>query len=313
MSTAIQLASSISDGWPREKIDLIKRTCAPDATDDELQMYLHVAKNSGLDPLRKQLHFMKYKGRVTMVADVNGLQERAAEEPDFEGITHAVVYEKDTLEIDQVKGEVVRHTNNPFGQNGKILGAWAIVRRKGMLPFLAMCRFEEYFSSYNDLWKSKPAVMIDKCAKSTALRLAYPKKLGGIYDKAELDKEIDAPAEVSEPKKSGVEGLKERLGVQAQPAQPQTDAGPVIVFGSLRGKLVSGLSDDQLKKAVAEADAKLPELEADPKKAHWVEPVRKCRLAVIDEQFRRKPDAIDAQFTHVEFEPNTPPAESAQL
>lgn len=174
--------------WTPEQRDLIKRTVAPQASDDELAMFLHIAAVSGLDPLRKQIHFMKHSGRVVIVADVNGLQARAAREADFEGLLHAVVYEKDDFQVDNATGSVLRHTTNPLGSNGKILGAWATVKRKGKLPFTSVVRFGEYDNANNALWKSKPAVMIDKVAKSTALRLAYPEQLGGIYDRAELDK-----------------------------------------------------------------------------------------------------------------------------
>lgn len=184
--------------WTREQRELIKATCARDATDDELALFLHVAAQSGLDPLRRQIHFMKYQGRVTIVADINGLQARAAREADFEGILHAVVYAKDVFEVNHVTGEVVKHTSNPLGANGDVVGAWAVVRRKGKLPFVSIVRFNEYFNTANANWKSKPTVMIDKCAKSTALRLAYPEQLGGIYDEAEMgkvEKEINpAPA-----------------------------------------------------------------------------------------------------------------------
>ncbi len=176
--------------YTNEQRELIKRTCAPGATDDELAMYLHVAAQSGLDPLRRQLHFIKVSGRLCFVADVNGLQARAAQESDFEGIAHAVVYEKDSLVVDEAKQEIAEHKHNPFGNNGRIVGAWAIVRRRGMLPFLSLVRFSEYDNGNNPLWKSKPGVMIDKVAKSTALRIAYPTQLGSIYDRSELDKSM---------------------------------------------------------------------------------------------------------------------------
>src|SRR6185369_13857158 len=51
--------------FTREDIAVVKATCAPEATDAELKMFLHIAKQSGLDPLRKQIHFMKYQGRVS--------------------------------------------------------------------------------------------------------------------------------------------------------------------------------------------------------------------------------------------------------
>lgn len=169
-----------------EQRALIKRTVAPTATDDELAMFLHIAGVSGLDPLRKQIHFIKVSGRVYTVADVNGLQARAAREPDFEGLLHAVVFENDEFAVDNTTGQVVKHTTNPL-KGGKILGAWATVHRKGKLPFTSVVRLTEYVNTANGLWATKPAVMIDKVAKSTALRLAYPEQLGGIYEAAELD------------------------------------------------------------------------------------------------------------------------------
>jgi phage recombination protein Bet len=194
MTTALAVAHDVQ-AWTPEQRALIKKTCAPDASDDELSMYLHVAAQSGLDPLRRQLHFMKVKGRVTFIADVNGLQERAAKEADFRGLLHAVVYEKDEFLIDQKTGEVVKHASNPFNA-GKPIGAWAVVFREGMRPFVSTVRFEEYRNG-NPLWNSMPSVMIDKCAKSTVLRLAYPGRFGGIYDKAEIreEKEVNPPPE----------------------------------------------------------------------------------------------------------------------
>lgn len=172
-----------------EQKDLIKRTVAKDATDDELQMFFHVAAASGLDPLLKQIHFTKMGGRIAFIADVNGLQARAARSADFEGIDCATVFAKDDFQMDQKTGEVVRHVNNPFGDNGPPVGAWAVVHRKGKRPFVSCVRFNEYVNPANALWKTKPAVMILKCAKSTALRLAYPERFSGVYDEAELGKE----------------------------------------------------------------------------------------------------------------------------
>lgn len=185
--------AQLAPTWSPEQRELIKRTVAPGASDDELAMFLHIASVSGLDPLRKQIHFTKMGGRVAFIADINGLQARAAKESDFEGILHAVVFEKDDFQVNNATGEIARHLSNPLGTAGKCIGAWAVVKRKGKLPFVSVVRFEEYFNSNNPLWKTKPAVMIDKVAKSTALRLAYPEQLGGIYEAAELDKapEID--------------------------------------------------------------------------------------------------------------------------
>jgi phage recombination protein Bet len=184
--------------WNEDQRALIKRTVAPDATNDELAMFLHVAKKAGLDPLQKQIWFVKRKqnvgtrespkweDRVTIQAGVDGLQARALRMPDCEGIQSAVVYAKDDFVFDKATGEVLRHQGNPFGAQGDIVGAWAIVRRAGKTPFVALIRFSEYHDDRSFLWKAKPSVMIEKVARSTALRRAYPEDFGGIYDPAEM-------------------------------------------------------------------------------------------------------------------------------
>jgi len=225
--------------FTREDIAVVKATCAPEATDAELKMFLHIARQSGLDPLRKQIHFMKYQGRVSIVADINGLQARAAREPDFEGITHACVYEKDEFRVNNVTGEVVQHTSNPFASaKGKLVGAWATVHRRGMKPFTSIVHLEEYVSSYNPLWKTKPSVMLDKCAKSSALRLAYPEQLGGIYERAELEK-----------------------------AKPETDVTPQAALPAPQDSIARQASAivEQVEEAQATAQApSIPILDHDP-------------------------------------------------
>ena len=196
--TALAARAPAAIEWSEDQRALIKRTVAPDATNDELAMFLHVAAKAGLDPLQKQVWFVKRKqnvgtrespkweDRVTIQAGVDGLQARALRMPDCEGIQSAVVYAKDDFVFDKAKGEVVRHLGNPFGGQGDIVGAWAIVRRAGKLPFVALVRYGEYVDDRSFLWKNKPAVMIEKVARSTALRRAYPEDFAGIYEPAEM-------------------------------------------------------------------------------------------------------------------------------
>lgn len=201
--------------WTNEQRDLIKRTVAPNATDDELSLFLHISQVSGLDPLRKQIHFIKAQGRVYTVADINGLQARAAREPDFEGILHAVVYQGEEFVVDHTTGQVVKHASNPLTATGKPIGAWATVKRRGMLPFTSIVRFAEYNSGSGN-WANKPAVMIDKVAKSTAIRLAYPEQLGGVYERAELDQTMEEKEVNATPAPAKAEPSKRAETVKAQ-------------------------------------------------------------------------------------------------
>jgi phage recombination protein Bet len=207
--------------WNEEQRALIKRTVAPDATNDELAMFLHVAAKAGLDPLQKQVWFVKRSGRVTIQAGVDGLQARALRMPDCEGIASAVVYEKEDFLFDKAKGEVVRHQSNPFGAQGSLVGAWGIVHRRGKAPFVALIRYAEYADSNSPLWKNKPAVMLEKVARSTALRRAYPEDFGGIYDPAEMG------TAASPEGMKAIEGEVVAPAAEALPAAGRVEAPPV--------------------------------------------------------------------------------------
>jgi phage recombination protein Bet len=208
--------------WTPEQKALIKRTVAKDCSDDELAMFLHVAAKSGLDPLLKQIHCLKVGGRLAFIADINGLQARAARQPDYEGIDHAVVFEKDEFLVDQKTGEILKHVSNPF-TGGKPVGAWAVVHRKGMRPFRSMVKFSEYSSGNNPLWASKPGVMIDKVAKSTAYRLAYPEEFGQLYERAEFDRATTDDAEPRPTAKDAAKAKASAVVVDAKPVQVRHD------------------------------------------------------------------------------------------
>lgn len=186
--------------WTREQIDLIKRTVMPnDATDDELKLFLHVAARSGLDPMQKQIYAQKRGGKLVTMAGIDGLQARAEKFPDYKGILHGVVCAKDEFVFDAAAGVVLKHSYNAFADRGATLGAWATVQRAGMLPFTVALKFVEYNQSSNSMWKSMPTVMIDKCARHAALRMAFPAQFGGIYEEAEISDSQIGQATVAPP------------------------------------------------------------------------------------------------------------------
>jgi len=83
----------------RDKIELLKRTIAVGATDDELQMFLYVAQRSQLDPLLKQIYLVKrYDSKTggekaTIQIGIDGLRSVAERTGKYAG-SDDPVYEK---------------------------------------------------------------------------------------------------------------------------------------------------------------------------------------------------------------------------
>jgi phage recombination protein Bet len=149
-----------------DQIDLIKRTIAKNATDDELKLFLYRAKILGLDPLKPgQIHFVKYNSSPgQIVVGIEGIRSIAARTGKLAGINRGVI--KD--------------------EQGKLIGAWCEVRRHDWThPAREEVPFSEFTTGRN-LWLSKPETMIKKVAEATALRMAFPDDLGGVYEESEF-------------------------------------------------------------------------------------------------------------------------------
>jgi len=178
-----------------EQKELIKRTVAKGATDDELVLFWHFCQKAGVDPLRKQAHFIKYKenaGPIMMIG-IDGFQARATSDPRYQGLISFAVYENDEFEMNPVTAEIT----HKFGakNRGKILGAYALLRRKDMAPAVIWVAMSEY-SMNRDNWRTKPDVMITKVARATLLRREYPDAFSGVYEPAEFGGEITEQGDV---------------------------------------------------------------------------------------------------------------------
>lgn len=160
-----------------EQVALIKQTVAKGATDTELHMFIEFCKSTRLNPFKKEIWFIKSeKGGVQMMTGINGFLAIANNHPEFDGM------------------EVSVEDND-----GKVVSATAKVYRKDRkYPSVATVYLSEYFkpSKYgNGMWEKMPRMMLQKVAKSVALREAFPQELNGIYTQEEMPPEfaVDAP------------------------------------------------------------------------------------------------------------------------
>jgi len=163
----------------KAQIDLIKKTIAVGATDDELKLFLYVANKRGLDPLLDQIHFVKRKRK-------NAKGEWETIHSIQTGIDGFRVIADRTDKLSGIKRGVIKN-----GQN-EITGAWAEVYRKDWQePAREEVSFAEYCQTNakgepTHMWAKMPETMIKKCAESAALRMAFPQDLSGLYTHEEM-------------------------------------------------------------------------------------------------------------------------------
>ena len=166
-----QDSKELQGQWSREQVELIKSTVALGATDNELKLFLYTAKRTGLDPLTKQIHFVKRQGRVAIQTGIDGYRAIAERSKTLAGIDDAV------YEVESETGKPKKASVTVYRLvDGQRVG------------FTASARWSEYAPQGNQafMWNKMPFLMLGKCAEALALRKAFPNDLTGIYTDEEM-------------------------------------------------------------------------------------------------------------------------------
>ena len=171
-----------------ERIDLVKKTVAIGASDVELELFLYQAKRLGLDPLSRQIHFVK---RKRWSSDLNAYEEVGTVQVGIDGFR---VLAERTGKLAGIKRGVLKD------DKGQLVGGWAEVYRIDWShPAREEVSFTEYCQTTKDgkpmgLWGRMPETMIKKVAEAAALRMAFPADLSGIYADEEMPQEaVETP------------------------------------------------------------------------------------------------------------------------
>jgi phage recombination protein Bet len=181
MTTALQVVENSPAQW-EGKLDLITRTVANGATKDELDLFLYQARRAGLDPLARQIYFVKRSGKGTIQVGIDGLRLIADR-------TGAYAGNDDPVFVD----------GNPFPEAATVT-VWKMVGGQ-RCPFAATARWKEYYPGDQQgfQWKKMPHVMLAKCAEALALRKAFPQDMSGLYVHEEMDQAGSAPLQAAPP------------------------------------------------------------------------------------------------------------------
>lgn len=156
-----------------EQINLIKRTVALGATDLELQLFLNQCKRTGLDPLSRQIHFIKRNGVGTIQTGIDGYRVIAERTGSYAGNDEPVFSYFEAGDSTPQRASVT---------------VYRIIAGQ-RCPFTASAHWNEYYpgdGSQGFFWRKMPHGQLAKCAEALALRKAFPNDLSGIYTNEEM-------------------------------------------------------------------------------------------------------------------------------
>lgn len=154
-------------------------------TDQEVAMFVRTCQAKALDPFENgEVYLIKYddKAPAQLVVGCHAYVRRADHFPEYRGYRAGITVIRDmngTKEVVQKEGACVYKA---FGE--KLIGGWCRVFRErtpgNIEETFVEVDLDEYSTGMSN-WKSKPATMIQKVAKSQAYRAAFPNEYEGLY------------------------------------------------------------------------------------------------------------------------------------
>lgn len=169
---------------------IVKERVCPEASDQEIFLFLQIAKSCNLNPFLNQIYLVKYGNqRAQILTSYNVYLQRAERSGMYGGLETAT------------EGTVV---------DGTLKAVVKVFRKDWERPLIHEVYYVEYVQKTRDrssgeirpnrFWEEKPRTMIVKVAISQAFRLAFPLEFEGMpYTRDEMSDDLNAPAASSKP------------------------------------------------------------------------------------------------------------------
>ena len=170
--------------------DDVRNLICPSADQKEVSLFLQLCKSQRLNPFVKDAYLVKYGSNpAQMITNYQVFNRRACRNDNYAGIENGVVVLRN--------GEIVHKDGSAVykAAGETLLGGWAKVYFKdNRKPAYAEVALDDYSTGKSN-WSKMPGVMIEKCAKAAAWRLAFPDDFQGMYVSEEMQQAQPQPVE----------------------------------------------------------------------------------------------------------------------
>lgn len=182
-----------------EQRQLIRDSFANGASDSEFAVLMEIAKARRLNPLLRQIHFVKrwdsQKNRDVWAPQVS-----------IDGLR--AIAQRTGLYAGQDEAEFGPATAEGYPEWARV----KVYRTDWPRPAVGVAYWSEFVQTYRDkqtgkqrptpMWLRMPRVMLAKVAESQALRKAFPEDMSGLYSDAEMAQASSGEGDETEPKRA---------------------------------------------------------------------------------------------------------------
>lgn len=190
MSDLIKYEQPPALAFSNDEIAVFKQSYAQELNATEFKLFIRTCQVRGLQPGRHLIANVynkrdPQKRKLVWITTIDGALSIAESTGEYDGTTEPTLFVEDSA---GEKTEIPHRHYDPE-EYRRIISATIGVRRKRFsAPVFGTALFKSFAKTGvgSEVWQAHGDLMIIKCALMQALRKAFPEKVGGLYDQAEM-------------------------------------------------------------------------------------------------------------------------------